>query len=81
MPILVMALLALMIFGTIGILLVVAVIMERSPGEHPARRRRSHPETSDVAPSLPNFDRARGEGVSTKNPSTEEKVHEHAFIG
>ncbi len=32
MPILVMALLALIIFGTIGILLVVAVIMERSPG-------------------------------------------------
>jgi|HubBroStandDraft_6_1064221.scaffolds.fasta_scaffold04958_7 hypothetical protein len=41
MPILVMALLALILFGTIGILLVVAVIMERSPREHPARSHRS----------------------------------------
>ena len=81
MPILVMALLALIIFGTIGILLVVAVIMEHSPGEHPARRPRSHPVTLDVSPSLPNFDRARGEGESTENPSTEEKVHEHAYVG
>jgi len=80
MPILIMALLALIIFGTIGILLAVAVIMERSPGEHPARRHRS-PVISDVAPSLRNFDRARGEGESTENTSTEEKVHEHAYVG
>ena len=80
MPILMMALLALIIFGTIGILLVVAVIMEQSPGEHPARRHCS-PGTSDVAPSLPNFDRARGDSGSTENPSTEEKVHEHAYVG
>jgi hypothetical protein len=81
MPILVMALLALIIFGTIGILLVVAVIMEHFPGEHPARRHGSHPVTSDVAPSLQNFDRARGGRESTENPSTEEKVHEHAYVG
>jgi hypothetical protein len=81
MPILVTALIALMMLGTIGILLVVAVIMEHSPGEHPARRDRSHPITPGVAPSLSNFDRARGEGESTENPPTEEKVHEHALIG
>ncbi len=80
MPILIMALLALIIFGTIGILLVVAVIMEQSPGEHPARRHCS-PGTSDVGPSLRDFDIARGEGKSTDNPSTEEKVHEHAYVG
>ena len=80
MPILIMALLALIIFGTIGILLAVAVIMEHSPGEHPARRHRSS-VTSDLAPSHRNFDRARAEGESTENPSTEEKVHEHAYVG
>jgi hypothetical protein len=80
MPILIMALLALIIFGTIGILLVVAVIMEQSPGEHPARRH-SSPGTSNVEPSLRDFDRARGDSGSTENPSTEEKVHEHAYVG
>jgi hypothetical protein len=45
MPILIMAVLALVFFGTLGILLVVAVIMEHSPTEHPARGNRSHPET------------------------------------
>lgn len=43
MPILVMAVLALIVFGTIGILLVVAVIMEHSTMEHPARRPLPHP--------------------------------------
>jgi hypothetical protein len=66
MPILVMALLALFIFGTIGILLVVAVIMEHSPGEHPARRHFPHSEISDVAPS---------------DQSSKEKAHEHALVG
>ena len=80
MPILVMALLALILFGTIGILPAVAVIMEHSPREHPARRHRS-PVTSDLAPSHRNFDRARAEAESTENPSTEEKVHEHAYVG
>jgi hypothetical protein len=41
MPILVLALLALIIFGTIGILLVVAVMIEHFPGEHSARRHHS----------------------------------------
>jgi len=79
-----MALLALIAFGTIGILLVVAVIMEHSPAEHPARRIRSHPVTSDVAPSLnPSFDKPHGEVAPTENPSESEKetVHEHACIG
>ena len=38
MPILMMAVLALIVFGMIGILLVVAVMMEHSTMEHPARR-------------------------------------------
>ena len=80
MPILIMALLALILFGLIGIMLAVAVIMEHSPGPHPARGNRS-PVTSGVAPSLKTFDRPRGEGESTENPSAEEKVHEHAYVG
>lgn len=66
MPILVMALLALFIFGTIGILLVVAVIMEHSPAEHPARRHFPHSETPSVTPS---------------DQTSKEKVHEHALVG
>jgi len=82
MPILIMALLALIAFGTIGILLVVAVIMEHSPAEHPARRKRSYPVESDVAPSFnPNIDKPHGEGSPTETLSEEEKVHEHALAG
>ena len=81
MPMLVMVLLALIMCGTIGILLVVAIIMEHSPGEHPARRQYSHDVTSDGAHSLPIIDRVRGEDESKANPSTEEKVHEHACVG
>jgi len=65
MPILIMALLALIIFGTIGILLAVAVIMEHSTAEHPARRHFPHSEISDV-------------GLSS-DQSSKEKVHEHAL--
>ena len=77
MPILIMALLALIIFGTIGILLVVAVIMEHSPAEHPARRHYAYAVPSDVARSAsPNFDKPRPEGAST-----EESVREHVTVG
>ena len=77
MPILIMALLALIIFGTIGILLVVAVIMERSAAEHPARRRYPYAVTSDVAPSSsPNFDKPRAESAAT-----EESVRERVTVG
>ncbi len=74
MPILVMALLALFVFGTIGILLVIAVMMEHSTAEHPARRHFPHSETSDVAPS-------HGEEPRGENQSSKEKVHEHALVG
>jgi hypothetical protein len=79
MPILVMAMLALIAFGLIGIMLVVAVLMEHSEPAGPARRSVSHPVTSDVAPFLnPNFDRPRGEDTPIEKPSEKEKVHEHA---
>lgn len=83
MPILVMALLALIMFGLIGVMLSVAVMMEHStPDVHPARRSASHRVTSDVAHSLnPNFDRPNGEGSPTENLSEEEKLHEHACVG
>jgi hypothetical protein len=64
-----MALLALIIFGTIGILLAVAVIMEHSTAEHPARRHFPHSEISDVALSDP----------LSSDQSSKEKVHEHAL--
>ena len=80
MPILIMALLALMLFGTIGILLVVAVIMEHSPAEHPARRHIPYGVTSDVAPSSQNFDKPR-EAESEKVSSAEESIREHVAVG
>jgi hypothetical protein len=87
-----MAVLALIVFGTIGILLVIAVMMEHSTAEHPARRHLSHSESSGVAPSLgPNSDRPRGESAPaedhfsenhrSEDHSSKEKVHEHALVG
>ena len=82
MPILVMGLLALIAFGLIGILLAVAVMMEHSKAEHPARRNLSHPVTSGVAASLsPKLDRPRGESAPAESPSAKENVHEHACTG
>jgi hypothetical protein len=52
MPILMMALLALMVFGLIGILLTVAVVLEHSKHAHAAKGDAAHPVTSDAAPSL-----------------------------
>ncbi len=79
MPILVMALLALIVFGLIGILLLVAVIMEHSAPAGPARRNASYPGTS---PSLnPNIEGPRGEDTRPENPSPKETVHEHACTG
>lgn len=82
MPILVMAMLALMVFGLIGIMLVVAVMMEHSEPAGPARRRASHPVASDVPPSLnPKLDRPRGDNAPPETSSAKEKVHEHACTG
>jgi hypothetical protein len=78
MPILVMAMLALIAFGLIGIMLVVAVLMEHSTLARAAKTDASQPVTSG-APSLnPNFDGPRGEEPPTEHPSAKEKVHEHA---
>ena len=83
MPILVMALLALIVFGLIGIMLSVAVMMEHStPDPHPARRNVLHVVTSDVAPLLnPAIDRPHSGNAPTEITSTKEKVHEHACAG
>jgi hypothetical protein len=83
MPILVMALLALILFGLLGIMLSVAVMMEHStPDIRPARRDASHPATSGVVPLVnPTVDRPRSEDAPTEIASTKEKVHEHACAG
>jgi len=82
MPILVMAMLALIAFGLIGIMLVVAVLMEHSEPAGPPRRKVSADVTSDVNPIFdPSVDRPRGEDTPTQNPSAKEKVHEHACTG
>jgi hypothetical protein len=52
MPILMMALLALMVFGLIGILLTVAVILEQSKLKRAAKGDAAHPVTSGTASSL-----------------------------
>jgi hypothetical protein len=52
MPILLMALLALLVFGLIGILLTAAVVLENSKRARVARSNAAHPVTSDAAPSL-----------------------------
>src|SRR5450759_4982753 len=51
-PILMMALLALMVFGLIGILLTVAVILEQSKHKRAAKGDAAHPVTSGATPSL-----------------------------
>jgi hypothetical protein len=79
MPILVMGMLALIVFGLIGIMLLVAVILEHSAVARAAKTDPSHLVTSGAVPALnPSFDGARGEGAPTENPSAKEKVHEHA---
>lgn len=52
MPILMVALLALLVFGLIGILLSAAVILENSKGMTPAKSSNVHPLHSGVPPSL-----------------------------
>jgi hypothetical protein len=52
MPILMMALLALAVFGVIGILLTVAVILEQSKLKRTAKDNAAHPVTSGATPSL-----------------------------
>ena len=76
MPILVMAMLALVVFGLIGIMLVVAVMMEHSVPPRPTRLIAVPPE---IIPSFnPKAGQDRGEDAPAVSPSTKEKVHEHA---
>jgi hypothetical protein len=82
MPILVMALLALAAFGLIGIMLVVAVLMEHSTPRRTVKTEASYPAGPGAASfPNPNFDRPRGAASPTENPSEKEKVHEHACTG
>ncbi len=83
MPMLIMALLALAVFGLLGFLLAIAMIMEHSMLARAAKTDVSYPATSGPGPSLiPNFDRPRGEDTPAENPSTKkEEVHEHACTG
>ncbi len=52
MPILLMALLALVVFGLIGILLTAAVIMEQSKLKRKIKRNPANPVISGSAPTL-----------------------------
>jgi hypothetical protein len=52
MPILLMALLALLVFGLIGILLTAAMILEHSKRKRFKQDDAAHPVSSAVAPSL-----------------------------
>jgi hypothetical protein len=52
MPILLMALLALLVFGVIGILLTAAMILEHSKRKSSIKDAAAHPVTSGVPPSL-----------------------------
>jgi Flp pilus assembly protein TadG len=52
MPILLMALLALLVFGLIGILLTVAVVLEQSKRKRAAKSDAAHAVTSGGPPSL-----------------------------
>ena len=52
MPILMMALLALVVFGLIGILLTVAVILEQSKLKRAAKGNAAPPVTTGATPSL-----------------------------
>jgi hypothetical protein len=80
MPILIMALLALIMFGLVGIMLSVAVMMEHStPDVHAARHDATHAETSADPPyNGPKTDKVSGESAPIENPPEEKKVHEHA---
>jgi hypothetical protein len=82
MPILVMALLALAVFGVIGILLTVAVVLEHRTVTHAAEKDAAHPVTADATLSPnPTFHTPRGEDAPTPDKSEKEKVHEHACTG
>jgi hypothetical protein len=52
MPILMMALLALLVFGLVGILLTVAVILEQSKLKRLAKVNGAHSVPSGITPSL-----------------------------
>jgi hypothetical protein len=52
MPILLVALLAFLVFGLIGILLTAAVVLENSKRARLARGNAAHPENGGTAPSF-----------------------------
>lgn len=82
MPILVMALLALVVFGLIGILLIVAVILEHSTPASSAKSDAPQPLAPGAVPFLiPNFEPPRGKDTPPGTSSSKEKVHEHACTG
>ena len=51
MPILMIALLALIVFGLVGILLAAAVLLEQSTFAHAHKSNTAHPVNSGAAPS------------------------------
>ena len=83
MPILILALLALAVFGLVGFLLAIAMILEHSMLTRAAEIDASYPVNSGAGPILhPNLDRPRGEDMPPGNPSSKkEKLHEHACTG
>jgi len=82
MPILVMALLALAVFGLIGILLTVAVVLEHRTLDRATNGNAAHPVAADATPSpSPTFHTPRGGDAPTQDQSEKEKVHEHACTG
>ena len=83
MPILILALLALAVFGLIGSLLAIAMILEHSILKHATDIDASRPVTAGSTCVLyPNFNRPRGRDTPSGNPSAKkEQVHEHARTG
>jgi hypothetical protein len=81
MPALMIALLALAVFGLIGIFLIIAMVLEQSTLARTAKTDAIHLVTSGSAPSLYPNHRPRGEAAPRQNQFSKEKFHEHARTG
>jgi len=81
MPALVIALLTLAALGLIGILLIIAMVLEQSTLERSARTDAIHLVTSGTVPMLNPNHRPRGNAAPAQNQSSKEKFHEHARTG
>ncbi len=83
MPILMMALLALIIFGLIGILLTTAMILEHRKHTHAIHGEAAPAVTSGTAPPLNRSTHSpRGNHmVTARNPSAKETSDEHGCPG